>query len=193
MAQAAPTEEAPTEEAPTEEAPTEEAPQTVSQAETIPHSIEVTFGNAQLFFGTSVLTEEEDVQDKLVPVGTALMMAEWLATSHFSVIGAFFLPLETQTTIIDGELREEFVAPAAALGGRFSLFSLSVFRNTVVELQLAGLLARTLGSVAGDRFFPIVATRIHFRTDEGFTLYLGNSYSFAENTGSVIYGIGHRF
>src|SRR5690606_719619 len=141
----------------------------------------------------SGLSPSGQIQDQIIPVTAALLMAEWLAHPRISVLSLVALPLETQATVVDGEVRSEYVAPSAAIGARVSLFSFDVFRESAMELQLALMGGRTLGSVSGDRFFPLVAGRLHFHTGEGFTLYLGNGYAFAEGTHSVIYGIGHRF
>lgn len=157
------------------------------------HVLELTFGNAQLFFSQSRLTPSGELRDEIIPVTAALLMAEWLAHQRISVVSLFALPLEAQTTVKDGELREEYVAPSLALGVRGSLFSFDVFRESAMELQLAAMAGRTLGSLDGDRFYPLVAARLHFHTAQGFTLYLGNSYAFAEGTHAVLYGIGHRF
>lgn len=157
------------------------------------HVLELTFGSAQLFFTQSLLTPSGELKDEIIPVTAAMLMAEWLAHPRFSVLTLFALPLEPQATVVDGEVREEYVAPSLALGVRGSLFSFDVFRESAMELQLAAMAGRTLGSLQGDRFYPLVAARLHFHTAEGFTLYLGNSYAFAEGTHSVLYGIGHRF
>jgi hypothetical protein len=157
------------------------------------HVLELTFGNAQLFFTQSMLTPSGEIQDKIIPVTAALIMAEWLAHPRLSVLTLVALPLEAQSTVVDGEVREEYVAPSAAAGARFSVFSFDVFRESVLEVQAAAMVGRTVGSLSGDRFYPLVAGRLHFHTRSGFTLYLGNGYAFAEGTHSVLYGIGHRF
>lgn len=157
------------------------------------HLLELTFGNAQLFFTQSLRTPTGGVDSQVIPVTAALFMAEWLALPRLSMLTLVGIPLETQSTVVDGELREEYVAPSAALGARVTLFSFDIFRESALELQLACLGGRTLGSLSGDRYYPLVASRLHFHTGEGFTLYLGNGYAFAEGTHSVIYGIGHRF
>lgn len=157
------------------------------------HVLELTFGSAQLFFTQSMLTPVGEIQDKIIPVTAALIMAEWLAHPRLSVVGLVALPLETQSTVVDGEVREEYVAPSLAVGLRFSAFSFDVFRESALELQIAAMAGRTAGSLSGDRFYPLVAGRLHFHTGSGFTLYLGNGYAFAEGTHSVLYGIGHRF
>lgn len=157
------------------------------------HVLELTFGSAQLFFTQSLRTPTGGVDSQVIPVTAALFMAEWLALPRLSMLTLVGIPLETQSTVVDGELRDEYVAPSAALGARVTLFSFDIFRESALELQLACLGGRTLGSLSGDRFYPLVASRLHFHTGEGFTLYLGNGYAFAEGTHSVIYGIGHRF
>jgi hypothetical protein len=157
------------------------------------HVLELTFGNAQLFFTQSMLTPSGEIQDKIIPVTAALIMAEWLAHPRLSILSLVALPLEAQSTVVDGEVREEYVAPSAAAGLRFSLFSFDVFRESALELQASAMVGRTVGSLSGDRFYPLVAGRLHFHTGSGFTLYLGNGYAFAEGTHSVLYGIGHRF
>lgn len=168
-------------------------PEPSNEARPTEHILELTFGNAQLFFTQSLLTPSGEVRDEIIPVTAALLMAEWLAHARFSVLSMVALPLEAQATVVDGEVREEYVAPSIALGVRGSLFSFDIFRESALEFQLAAMVGRTLGSISGDRFYPLVAGRLHFHTDEGFTLYVGNGYAFAEGTHSVLYGIGHRF
>ncbi len=166
---------------------------TPNQARLQDHVLELTFGNAQLFFTQSMLTPSGEIQDKIIPVTAALIMAEWLAHPRVSALSLVALPLEPQATVVDGEVREEYVAPSIALGARFSAFSFDVFRESALELQIATLAGRTMGSLRGDRFYPLIAGRLHFHTGSGFTLYLGNAYAFAEGTHSLLYGIGHRF
>lgn len=157
------------------------------------HVLELTFGNAQLFFSQSLRTPTGGVDSQVIPVTAGLFMAEWLALSRLSILTLVGIPLETQSTVVDGEVREEYVAPSVALGPRLTLFSFDIFRESALELQVACMAGRTLGSIRGDRYYPLVAGRLHFHTGEGFTLYLGNGYAFAEGTHSLIYGIGHRF
>lgn len=158
-----------------------------------PHFLEFTFGSAQIFYRQSILTETDEIGDEVIPVSAALLMGEWMLHPSVSVVGLVSLPLEAQTTVSDGQLRQEFVAPSFSLGARVTFLSVPMTRRSVLELQLAAAAGRTVGSPTGDRFFPLVASRVHFHTHEGFTLYLGGATAFGENTTAAIYGIGYRF
>ncbi len=155
--------------------------------------LEFTFGSAQVFFRQSLVTPSSEIGDEAIPVSSALLMGEWLASERWAALLLFNLPLEAQSTLRDGQLTQEFVAPSLALGARFSVFGLKLLGSSRVELQLAAMAGRTLGSPSGDRFFPLGAARIHFHTRAGFTLYVGSASAFSENTTAIIYGIGHRF
>ena len=80
-------------------------------------------------------------------------MLEYLAHPRISVIHIFNLPLTTQKTVVDGQLREEFVAPSVALGARVTALSFEVFAESHLELQFAALAGFTLGSRSGDVVF----------------------------------------
>jgi hypothetical protein len=168
-------------------------PNAVLPKDGAPHWLEITFGSGQLFLGRSIEAASGKVENKIVPVTAALLMAEWLFHRRFSAIGLFTLPLETQKTVENGQVREEYVAPSLALGVRGSLFSFAIFRESAMELQVALLAGRTFGSLEKDRFFPLAAGRLHFHTHAGFTLYLGNAFAFAKETHVLLYGIGYRF
>lgn len=157
------------------------------------HVIEVTFGTAQLFNRESVSTDSGSVDGEVIPVSSALLMTEWLFMPQLSLVGLATLPLEEQAVLVDGELRYEFAAPSLALGVRGTLYGFQAFWDSTVELQLAAFGGRTLGSSSGDRFFPLLAGRLHVRTREGFALYIGGAYAFERVTAALIYGIGHRF
>lgn len=157
------------------------------------HAIEVTFGSAQLFNHQSILAKSGRVEREIIPVTSALLMFEWLAHSRVSVLSMFILPLTTQKTVVDGQLREEFVAPSIALGARVTALSFEVFAASHLELQVAALAGVTLGSSSGDVVFPLGAGRVHFSNPGGFALYLGTAFAFRKDTVALLYGIGHRF
>ncbi|MFT3921264.1 MAG: hypothetical protein QM778_01890 [Myxococcales bacterium] len=120
-------------------------------------------------------------------------MLEWLAHPRIAVSSLFNLPLTTQKTVVDGALREEYVAPSVALGVRATALSIEVFEASHLELQFAALGGITIGSRSGDLVFPLAATRIHFSNPGGFALYLGTAFAFRKDTVALLYGIGHRF
>jgi hypothetical protein len=157
------------------------------------HVIEITFGSSQLFNHQSIVTKSGRVKEEIIPVTSALIMLEWLFHDRFSLASFFNLPLVTQKTVVDGEIREEFVAPSIALGARASALRLDVFAKSRLDLQIAALAGVTLGSSGGDTFFPLVAGRMHFSNQAGFTLYLGTAFAFRKDTVALLYGIGHRF
>lgn len=158
-----------------------------------PHVLEVTFGASQLFNRQSIITKNGVVEEQVIPVSAALLMVEWLFHLRLSLLGLFNLPLDTQKVVIDGEAREEFVAPSLGLGVRGSALSVEVFAASRLELQLAALAGVTIGSSSGDVIFPLAAGRLHFHNQSGFALYLGGAYAFRRDTVALLYGIGHRF
>lgn len=164
-----------------------------SEAPSQRQTLEVTFGSAQLFNHQSVVTKNGHVEQQVVPVTSALLMLEWLFHDRASVITVFNLPLTTQKTVVDGQVREEFVAPSLSLGARVSALRFDVFAASRLELQLAALAGVTIGSSAGDAVFPLMAGRLHFENRAGFALYLGGAFAFRRDTVAILYGIGHRF
>jgi len=156
-------------------------------------TIEVTFGSAQLFNHQSILAKSGHVEREIIPVSSALLMFEWLFHDRFSMLSLFNLPLTTQKTVVDGQVREEFVAPSLALGARVAALRLEVFAQSRLELQLAALCGLTLGSRSGDLVFPLAAGRIHFSNQRGFALYVGTAFALRKDTVALLYGIGHRF
>jgi hypothetical protein len=157
------------------------------------HVLEVTFGSAQLFNRQSVVTKSGRVEEQVIPVSSALLMVEWLFHRRLSLLSLFNLPLDTQKTVIDDQVREEFVAPSLSLGVRVSALSVEVFAASRLELQLAALAGVTIGSSSGDAVFPLAATRLHFANQQGFALYIGGAFAFRRDTVALLYGIGHRF
>jgi hypothetical protein len=155
--------------------------------------IEVTFGAAQLFNRQSIVEENGRLEEQVIPVSSALLMFEWLFHARFSALALFNLPLDTQKTVVDGESRDEFVAPSLSLGVRASALSIEVFAASRLELQLAALAGVSIGSSSGDVVFPLAAGRLHFANQAGFALYLGGAFAFRRDTVALLYGIGHRF
>jgi hypothetical protein len=39
----------------------------------------------------------------------------------------------------------------------------------------------------------MVATKLNIVTADSFTMYVGSSFGFAEQTLAILYGMGHRF
>ncbi|MES1204571.1 MAG: hypothetical protein ABUS79_01415 [Pseudomonadota bacterium] len=157
------------------------------------HVIEVTFGSAQLFSEQGILTTGGQTTERVIPVSSALMMIEWLFRERLSVLSFFNLPLGTQKTVVNGQAVEEFVAPSVPLGLRASLIRLEVFAASRLEFQVAAMGGVTIGSTSGDVLFPMIASRIHFASQNGFALYLGTAFAFQKDTLALLYGIGHRF
>jgi hypothetical protein len=158
-----------------------------------PHVVEITFGSSQLFAHQSILGKGGEVKEHVIPVTSALMMAEWLMHPRLSLLSIFNLPLVTQKIIVDGAISEQYVAPSVAAGLRFSVLRMDIFRASQLDLQVAGLGGITIGSQNGDVLFPLVAGRIHLSNRDGFALYFGSAYAFQKDTVAVLYGIGYRF
>lgn len=155
------------------------------------HTLEFTFGSAQLFSRHS--SRRGRVDEAVIPVASALLMGEWLFSDYLALAAGASLPVEEQAVLVDGKLEYEYAAPSLMLGLRATAVGFDAFWDSHVELQAAGFLGRTLGSVSGDTFFPLAAARVHIRTTDGFSLYMGGAYTFARDTAALIYGIGHRF
>lgn len=155
--------------------------------------LEITFGSSQLFAHQSITARSGAVKEYVIPVTSALLMVERLLRPWLSVLSMFNLPLVTQKIIVNGEIREDYVAPSLALGARVSPLRIDIFRATRLELQVAALAAVSMGSPDGDKIFPLVAGRLHMANRDGFALYFGAAYAFKVDTIAVLYGIGHRF
>ena len=158
-----------------------------------PPKLEITFGSSQLFAHQSIAGKAGGVEENVIPVTSALMMVEWLLRPRLSVLSMFNLPLVTQRIFVNGEIREDYVAPSIALGARLSALRLEIFSDTRLELQLAALAGVTIGSQNGDVIFPLAAGRVHLSNRDGFALYFGAAYAFQKDTVAVLYGIGYRF
>jgi hypothetical protein len=158
-----------------------------------PPVIEITFGSSQLFAHQSIAAKAGTVEESVIPVTSALVMVEWLLRPRLSVLSMFNLPLVTQKIFVNGEIREEYVAPSIALGARISAVQMEIFAATRLEVQLAALAGVTIGSQSGDVLFPLAAGRLHLSNRDGFALYFGAAYAFQKDTVAVLYGIGYRF
>jgi hypothetical protein len=154
------------------------------------HFVEVSFGQAQLYISEYSGGRSEE---PLVPVSSALFLGEFLVSERFSAVALVNLPTTSHRTLVDGDVVEDYAAPAVALGVRASPLKQLVIRGAELELQVALLVGRTINSQEGDRFFPLLTTRVHFATPDGFTLYLGGATAFVKDTTALIYGVGHRF
>lgn len=158
-----------------------------------PQFIEVTFGSTQLFAHQSLIGENGAPKEQIIPVISALLMIEWLFRERASVLALANFPLGTQKVYSNGMATEDYLAPSVALGLRVSALRLTVFSASRLELQLAALGGVTIGSLDGDKLFPLAAVRLHFATQAGFALYLGSAFAFQKDTLAMLYGIGHRF
>ena len=105
----------------------------------------------------------------------------------------FLLPLEPESTLIEGELAQRYVPPALSAGVRGTAFGLPLVADTVLEAQLFLLGGTTFGALSGDDFYPTLGWRAHLGDDRGFTMYVGTSFAFRQSTTALIYGVGHRF
>jgi hypothetical protein len=128
-----------------------------------------------------------------VPITALGTFGEYLLHPRFSIMVQFLLPLEPDTALIDGELTLKYVAPAVSGGLRGSVASVYVMDETALEAQAFLLGGSTLGSLSGDAFYPTLGWRAHLRDEQGFSMYVGTSFAFRQNTTALIYGVGHRF
>lgn len=158
------------------------------------HRLEISFGNSQLFLDQPLFSSDGDPsQSATIPISSVVMIAEALLTERLSLTLFFSLPLGTKKTLEAGEITEEPVASALALGVGYVPAQFRLFRHSVVQLQLGAFAGRTFTSHLGDRFFPMLAARIRFVSRQGFALYIGQAFAFGEDTLALIYGIGNRF
>ena len=178
------------------ESTSEEAPKSKPGVEksTPAPVVELSFGHSQLFNDSKSASITQVGVGGVVPTSSVLFIAEWLLAPRWGVLGVFNLPLTTQQTVNDeGGVFLERVAPSVALGGRYSILRFDVRPRAMVELQATILAARTIGSVEGDFFFPLVGGRIHIARPSGFAMYLGSSWAFHKDTLALFYGAAHRF
>lgn len=156
--------------------------------------LEISFGSSQLFIKQSIYGSASRLEQRVVPVTAALFLFEYLFLESFSAALVFNLPLETQRTLEpDGTIREEYAAPVLLTGVTWAPASFEFFKASRLEPQFAAQVGTTLGSELGDTVFPMVTSRMHFVSKQGFTLYLGASWAFQKETLALIYGLGYRF
>lgn len=155
--------------------------------------LEFSFGSAELFTNQSVTNPAGIVQERVIPITGLNLFGEYLLHPRFAVMAQFLLPLEPESKLIDGELALAYVPPAISGGLRATAFYVEVMEDTTFEGQFFVLGGSTLGSLSGDAFYPTLGWRAHLGQQRGFTLYLGASFAFRQNTTALLYGVGHRF
>ena len=156
--------------------------------------VELSFGHSQLFNESKYAAVQQVGVGGIVPTTSVLFIAEWLVAPRWGSLAVFNLPLTTQQTVNDaGDVFQERVAPSVALGGRYSILHFDLKPRALVELQGTILVGRTIGSIEGDFFFPMVGGRIHIARPSGFAMYLGSTWAFHKDTLALFYGAAHRF
>lgn len=158
-----------------------------------PTRVEFSFGSAELFTRQSVTDPGGIVRQRVIPITALTVFGEYLLHPRVSVIAQFLLPLEPESTLVDGELSVTYVPPALSGGLRGTVVGLYVMTETVLEAQLFLLGGSTFADLSNDAFYPTLGWRAHLRDEGGFTMYIGTSFAFRQNTTALIYGVGHRF
>lgn len=154
---------------------------------------EASFGSAELFTNQSVTDPAGLVRERVIPITALNLLGEWLVYPRLGVMVQFLLPLEPEATLVDDELTLKYIPPALSGGIRFSVFEAEVIEDTVLEGQLFGLVGSTIAALDGNEVYPTAAWRLHLRERRGFTVYLGASFAFRQNTTALLYGVGNRF
>jgi hypothetical protein len=154
---------------------------------------EFSFGSAELFSNQSVTDPAGIVRQRVIPITALNVMGEYLFHPRLAVMTQFLLPLEPESTLTDGELTLAYVPPALSGGLRATAFYVEAIENAILEGQFLALAGSTIGDLDGDAFYPTLGWRLHMRDLRGFTLYLGGSFAFRQNTTGLLYGVGHRF
>ncbi len=155
-------------------------------------------GRLEFSFGSSLLIREQALmgQDitRMVPVPSVLMLGEFLARPRLSVAGVVNIPTGTARELQDdGSVVEHHAAAAFALGAAWAPLVVQVSDDVTFKSQVAAFGGVALRSTRGQLWFPMVAAKLNLTTADGFTMYVGSSYAFGQNTLAIIYGAGHRF
>jgi hypothetical protein len=112
---------------------------------------------------------------------------------RLSVLVQFLLPLEPESTLLDGQLSLRYVPPALSFGLLATIVGLPMTDETTLDAHLFLLGGSTLDRLSDDRFYPTLGWRAQLRDNGGFTMYIGTSFAFRQNTTALLYGVGHRF
>jgi hypothetical protein len=155
--------------------------------------VELSFGSAELFTRQSVTDPAGIIRQRVIPITALDAFAEYLLHPRIALMTQFLLPLEPESTLVDGELTLNYVPPAISGGFRGTAFGVEVLDGTMLETQVFLLGGTTLGNLSGDAFYPTLGWRAHLRDVKGFAMYVGTSFAFRQNTTALIYGVGHRF
>jgi len=155
-------------------------------------------GQLEFSFGSSLLIREQALlgQDiaRMVPVPSVLMVAEFLVRPRFSVAGVVNIPTATARELQDdGSIVEHHAAAAIAMGVAWAPVMLPISESAYFKPQAAAFGGVAIRSTRGQVWFPMVAAKLNIVTSDGFTMYVGSSFAFGQNTLAIIYGAGHRF
>jgi len=153
----------------------------------------LSFGSVELFTRQSVTDPTGIIRERVIPITALNVFGEYLLHPRFSVLAQFLLPLEPESTLLDGELSLRYVPPAISGGVRGTVLAFQIMDETTLEAHLFLLGGTTLDSLSDDRFYPTLGWRAHLRDLGGFTMYIGSSFAFRQNTTGLLYGVGHRF
>ncbi len=155
--------------------------------------VEASFGQSLVFVDQGVLSQAGP-QKRTVPASSALFLLEYRLWPSFGPMAMGNVPLSTVRKLNqDDVFIDEYIAIALALGVRWSPVAIALTEKATFEPQLGLLIGRTFGSTLEDRFFPLLATRMHVALTDGLCLYMGGAYSFHADTLTLLYGVGHRF
>lgn len=157
-------------------------------------------GRMEFSFGSSLLIREQALQGqditRIVPVGSVLMLAEYLVKPRFSAAAFVNIPTGTAREFAeDGSVVEHHAAAALAGGVALAPLVLPISEQAWFKPQVGAFVGTTIRSTRERQVpvFPLAAVKLNITTNDGFTMYVGGSYAFAENTFAVLYGAGHRF
>ncbi len=130
-----------------------------------------------------------------MPVGSVLMLAEYLVKPRCSAAAMLNVPTGTAREFAeDGSVVEHHAAAAVAAGVAIAPLILPISEQAWFKPQVGALAGMTIRSTRDRRvpFFPLAAVKLNVTTNDGFTMYVGSSYAFSENTFALLYGVGHR-
>lgn len=155
--------------------------------------MELSFGSVELFTQQSVTDPGGIIRERVIPITALNTFGEYLLHPRLAVMAQFLLPLEPESTLVDGELSLSYVPPALSVGVRGTVFGFQALEETRLEAQLFLLGGNTLDQLSNDQFYPTLGWRAHLRDDGGFAMYVGTSFAFRQNVTGLVYGVGHRF
>jgi len=157
------------------------------------HSVELSFGNSKLFTGSSNFENTDDSELNQLPTSSALFLGEWLMGESWSALLVFNLPLTPHRAILDGKIVEKQSAPTLSMGIRWSPWSWLIAHRARLETQLAAILGTPIGPSSYPIIFPTLGGRLHLSRPDGFSMYIGATWSLRRETAALVYGVGHRF